>query len=608
MAEVAGLLLGAIPIAIWALDKYAESFEAFHHDSVTIRTLRADLTTQRKRLGLTYERIGLDKPSQRELEERVKMHFPDISEDILFTFKRVAEILSELLRDLDVDLQSRPLWTNEPPERVTWEWRRVKRSFKVKKRNRLIDELRKYNENLETLCRAAPDIPARDDGRTVGELIQRFNDKRCNVIRERMRSLHRALNTDMDCACSSPHEIALSLDWVAHESVSKAVQIFISYSAKSQQQGLPYCAWRTLQVRQEKTFIEEGRFQPKTSVVVFSALTVLVAPPPSPSRFSKAWFRRKSSKISGALKTFSPPQSRPTTPVPQEKPTAPLLGDGKLPATRLNGVRSRVCCQQLSRRWSLSGYICDPDKPGDQEQWFLLSHADNMPNAARPLPLTALIASPQADQQSFSPALSLKQRFGIAAALCWSVLHLHGSPWLGKEWDTRQLKVLCARLQHGNVSSRHPFISCFLPSSAHQDPTTEQTTLEDNPASQRRITDLMQKLLFDLGVVLIELCLEVQLADLRAAYRDARSEAPTTTADNLGYTDIIREKVERVRHRGGDGYGDAIEKCYKFSFPGSESKRRFEIPDFRRTFYETVVAPVQATYQMMPEISSYLPE
>lgn len=102
-----GLLLGGIPIAIWALGKYAEPFDAFHHDRLAIQTLQADLTTQRKRLELTYERIGLEEPSQSELEERVKASFPDVGTDLLFTFGRIADIVSELLKDLEVDVQKK---------------------------------------------------------------------------------------------------------------------------------------------------------------------------------------------------------------------------------------------------------------------------------------------------------------------------------------------------------------------------------------------------------------------------------------------------------------------------------------------------------------------
>ncbi|KAK4195456.1 hypothetical protein QBC40DRAFT_301140 [Triangularia verruculosa] len=296
------------------------------------------------------------------------------------------------------------------------------------------------------------------------------------MIRERMKSFYRALSSGMNCTCSSPHEVTVSLDWAAHEAESRAVQIAISYAIQSPQ-----------------------------------------------SRQSSAWRKLQNPQF--------------------------------------------IPCRAKDRLW-LEYMVFAPDI-GDHEQRFVLSYAENLLGAARPLPLESLIASPLARERPFS-ALSVKYRYGIAAALCWSALHLTGSPWLGEGWNTWHAKVLSEGVEYGR--------------------------------------DLMRNLVFDLGILLIELCLKIPLASLRMAHKDARLASPTTVPEDVSYTKRVDELVEEVRGEIGDSYGDAVERCVKFVFQGSESKRRFEVPEFRRIFYETVVAPVQATYQMMPETASYLPE
>jgi hypothetical protein len=107
MAEVAGLVLGGIPIAIWALEKYAEPFEAHRNYHITIQTLRADLTMQRNQLEITLRNIGLENPSTAELQECLRSKFPSIHQDIVTIIKAMDERASKLLEDLDIDINGK---------------------------------------------------------------------------------------------------------------------------------------------------------------------------------------------------------------------------------------------------------------------------------------------------------------------------------------------------------------------------------------------------------------------------------------------------------------------------------------------------------------------
>lgn len=60
-------------------------------------------------------------------------------------------------------------------------------------------------------------------------------------------------------------------------------------------------------------------------------------------------------------------------------------------------------------------------------------------------------------------------------------------------------------------------------------------------------------------------------------------------------------KLDEVRREAGDSYGDSVERCVKFCFPGRDMYKDFDFSQFHQQFYETVVAPVQATHLMYPD-------
>ncbi|KAK0711814.1 hypothetical protein B0H67DRAFT_491356 [Lasiosphaeris hirsuta] len=488
MAEVVGLVLGGIPLAIWALGKFSEALDAFHGDQFEIKTFQTDLTLQFRRLELTLDRMGLplgSNPSRRELEAAIKEKFSDM-ETVL---------------------------TAKPLDKIRSDWRKVKRTFKRSRRRELIDGLRKWNGELDDLFQGRPEVPSTSVGKAAQGLIRRFDPKRCNVIRGQMSSFYRALSSGMGCICLQPHEVVIGLDWSVYEAES-SMRIPMAISC--------------------------GTNSP--------------LPSPPPSRLSRTWVRSKASKIGVLFKPSPPSETTPPTP-PEGKMQFFVPRLGEMEETR---------------------------------------HVFHQTPSGYETPVSTLISG---------ICSRIRHRYGIAAALCWSVLHLGGSPWVGEGWDTWQAKVFSATSAEDSggpcLMSRYPYVSCLLPS-----PPPPPSTPADRRAG---FDDVMRSLVFDLGVLLIELCLKSSFANLRAAYRAAQSGGcETIPGESRAWG--VKGLVEEVRSEIGDNYGDAIERCVKFVFPMSETKRRFENPEFRRAFYETVVAPVQATYELILETASYLPE
>jgi len=402
-----------------------------------------------------------------------------------------------------------------------------------------------------------------------------------------MKALHRALNFGIDCKCGPPHEVTVELNWAACESdLKRMVQIAMPYQDGPAHGQSPSC-WR--------------KFQVISKAVAPTGLTgQLLAPPgelprsPSPTSF----IRSKLTRINLFTSSSDSSICTPTT-------SCRIVSDKVLTTSVVTPALSEIrgLCAQVRRQcdaWTLTGLLRDPDSKSETPHIFLLNHivdGTEVPRVAKPLELKSLIASQQLEGKSQSRlALSAQQRYGIAAALCWSVLHLSGSPWLREQWRRKQAKILIEKTDAGrDVLSRHPCISCLLPSAMESPPQQITTTKNTTTADFSHL--IPNKLIFELGILLIELCINKPLSGLKLSSNLGPS--PDSAAPLEDYSTAV-SMLDEVRSLIGNGYGDAVELCVKFVFRGGiGSTKEFEHPDFRREFYETVVAPVQATYLIM---------
>jgi hypothetical protein len=243
-----------------------------------------------------------------------------------------------------------------------------------------------------------------------------------------------------------------------------------------------------------------------------------------------------------------------------------------------------VCTER--NPWTLTGFLKDPDE--DQAQQFSLDHNQtDSPKIIKAVPLKSLLSSPEQSTQQRSPYLSLsaKERYGIAASIAWSVLHLSGSPWFTDHWDQKQVSIFFEKNQGGReVLSRHPCASYVFssPATPEEPPTNDFKHLIPN------------RTLFALGIFLIELCINKSFAEIRKA---GESVTPASLLDDY---QAALGNLDEVKRLAGDSYGYAAERCVKSSFQMRDEYKDFEISQFRQQFHDAVVAPVQATYLMFP--------
>ncbi|KAL4988839.1 hypothetical protein BDW68DRAFT_176506 [Aspergillus falconensis] len=561
MAEVSGLVLGGIPLAIWALEKYAEPFEAFHNYRTSIETFRADLILQHRQLQTTLCNIGLgNEPSSEELRECFDTEFSDISCELMSIVQRMDDVTAGLLKNLNIDVKGKP---NVLPDRALWEWRRVKHSLNIKRRSKVIDDLRHWNEDLRRSLEKS-EVPAVDDSGKVQDLKRRFNLRRCNSIRQCLSSLHRALESGFHCACSSPHRAAIDLDWAAYESdTAKPFKVAVSYRTNSQLHQLPD-SWQKLHITS---------YSPSKITDLVPKLPTPLAPTartPSPTVSLRY---RMVHKFRSLSRSSAPP------PTPPEVSTVSALVSTS-EKTQITSLCDKVCTECNS--WTLAGFLKDPDE--DQDREFSVDYIQtDSSKIIRAVPLKSLLSS---HEQIPYNSLSAKQRFGIAASTAWSVLHLSDSPWLRDQWDERQTIIFLEKTQCGReVLSRNPCASC----------TFSTPSIREEPSINDFKHLIPNRTVFSLGIFLIELCLSKSFAEMRQPGESG------TSASLLDDYQTALSKLDEVYRLAGDSYGDAAARCVKLQFDGRDQYKDFSFSQFRRQFYDAVVAPVQATYLMFPD-------
>jgi hypothetical protein len=207
------------------------------------------------------------------------------------------------------------------------------------------------------------------------------------------------------------------------------------------------------------------------------------------------------------------------------------------------------------------------------------------------MPLKSLLLTQQPIPPHQLPphlTLSAKQRYGLAAALAWAILHLSCTPWLNDAWDREQVNVFLEGTAAGReLLSRNPFISYLF--ETHATPSTP------TPANHFNSSQIRNKTLFVLGILLIELCINKPFEEFRQ--QGPAGSTATTTPDDFK---IAESKIDEVYNQAGNSYGYAVQRCLRCEFPGRDVTKNFDFSTFRRHFYNNVVAPVQATYIRHP--------
>ncbi|ETS03700.1 hypothetical protein M419DRAFT_74517 [Trichoderma reesei RUT C-30] len=564
MAEAVGIALSVLPIVIWALEKYSEPLDAYSDYHRAIGTLQANLQIQRMHLEATLQSIGLRHPTPRELADCLRQRFPSHHREIAFIVRQMDEMMIGMMDGLQVDMSRKPLWTtHDSPDRISWEWRRVKRSFRTKKCDKMIRDLRSWNDDLRHLVQSAAAAEPRppDESHAIQRVRRLYNRGNCESVRRTLRSLHRALQAGLLGDGDACHQVCIELNSLhAGGFPLLTFRIGVLHGADGVESS---AAW--------KLFYAAGEAAQGSSVSDSQ-------PYPFPSRPSTLRSRRS---VEDTSITSIPP-------LPQK----PLIPCPPPPITNLCNALSSP-----SHTEELFGSLKDPtpsstssssSSSSHEGTFFSLSHLSRNHDAIiREISLEKIIAT---ESQRVAPAiqpLSAKRRYGIAASLAWAVLYLADSPWLSQGLNRHKVKLFLQRKQANGFISLSE--KAYLASSLSKPTTTTLPSPASSSASLRHITATTRRtpksLIFDLGILLIELAVNQSFS------RDSLSAILQHDYRPL------KNYLDRVEQEAGIYYFNAAQRCVYGVFLADQGQMDFDLDMFQHEFYSTVVAPLQATYE-----------
>ena len=184
--------------------------------------------------------------------------------------------------------------------------------------------------------------------------------------------------------------------------------------------------------------------------------------------------------------------------------------------------------------------------------------------------------------------LSRRQRLEIAVTLASSVLQLHQSPWLSEIWSKKDIKFFFQGLDKDNQPLiNHAYVSRSF------SPSASRSTLQLSPNLRNNdILDslIINKTLFALGIVLVELCLNKPLEDLRTPQPN---DDIVTTGNLIDDYQTAVNKIDAVFEKAGTNYGFVVQRCLRCQFELQDSKKQLDFDVFKRLVYEGVLAPLE---------------
>lgn len=180
-------------------------------------------------------------------------------------------------------------------------------------------------------------------------------------------------------------------------------------------------------------------------------------------------------------------------------------------------------------------------------------------------------------------ALKRSKRMRFAVTLASSVLQLHDTPWLSKDWDTGKVFLI---KRPGADGYDAPFISQDFKKG-----TTVEHVVDMTSGLVRNRT------LFALGVVLIELCYQKSITELHKA-SDGRQNTGNSLEEFVTSLKTVDRLVDDLEDEAGRSYSDAVRRCILCDF--DRSSKSLADPGFQKAVYEGVVAELRKNFSWLP--------
>ncbi|KAJ3580542.1 hypothetical protein NPX13_g21 [Xylaria arbuscula] len=554
--EVAGLVLGGIPIVLYAFDNYKRCLEPgknyWRYES-TLSMIRSHVFVQQEQLDVTLRNIGLVNPTRVELELHLtKLYSTSKCVEFMAIIDNMETIVRKIMDKLDIDMKGKPQWTTESEDRISWEWRRY------------------WNNALKNIFEKA-EIPSLESDSFLNKIQASFNQENCDKARQDYVIMHDMLSKTWTCNCQV-HRGNIRLDWHTSK-IALADRLLLTVPLEGGSQ------WNDISVN--------FQIPVDTTAMQLTNTKRDISPPvpraPSPSKRDKL-----KEMFSMGRRSNSSRQSL-TIPIAQSTPLQTIPNPRQ---------EIRCLCDYMKHGKDLgTGYITDQNT---SNICLLIELAPPASQPRKASSLSSFLGLSKVAQQHPTPVLlSRKQRFSIAAAAVWAILYLYGSPWMNEDWGGKEeIQLFVEGTGAARQLVEYPALECTFKSITRQQSTTRKEKLE---VERFQSSQIRNKELFALGILLIELCLGKTFEQIRQESQDHSRPSASLGISSSPIDDfeIANRQTDSIYLEAGDLYGYAVQRCLRCEFPGRDVTKTFEFSPFRQNFFNGVVAPIQATYEVL---------
>ncbi|KAH6642192.1 hypothetical protein C7974DRAFT_350533 [Boeremia exigua] len=554
--EIAGVVLGALPLVIAALEHYAtgvQTFKRYWCYKGEFRSLLVRIRSQRTIYLNTIQRLltGIvrvehmanlmedpggaawhDQHLNDELEKRLGRAYDDYRDNMEAMKSALKTMMKKLALNAEGKVQCPDVNT------FHYEYQRLKFSLKKSAYEEQITRLTTHNATLSTLLKQSLDL---EQSRKA---VACPNFK---ALQNYAREFFQILRSGMQCTSGCiDHAVNLRLEnrkaKDRHEDLSPFRVVFTRASNEK---------WKEADVR---CLAEE--IQPTS--------------PPTYVPMSGA----RSGSVRHTRFSLPDPNQLQSTTITVTQPRTTLSAVGTAGLTCITDL-----CQTMHRPQTLAADSC---------VGYLLDSADRKHGIYPRLQSPASTAQPQWSSYSLAQVLTepsiiglhLRQgdKLGIAMYLSSSMLQLYGTPWLNEQWCNKDIYfVHQPGLKMAEISKR-PYVYRELSAAAA------------SQAGQMQLAPSLKssKTLFSLGTVLIELWYGKPIEQL-AAERNFQGthDLAWYTAERLIQTDLPYE--------AGALYTDVVKRCIRCEF-GPVNIDLSE-DSFQKIVFDRVVEPLETAFK-----------
>ncbi|KAL5415698.1 hypothetical protein PMIN06_002302 [Paraphaeosphaeria minitans] len=611
--EVAGLVLGAFPLIITALEHYRDGFEPLHEwwtfESEFVNFIE-EVKTQQDRFDNNLERLlSPFKFSDTQMNALLSQQSPeawkgqDLQSGLMERLGRSYDSYMAICRKMNKTLRHLEKLVGirdgaslyVAASKWNLEMHRLRVSFS-KKKFKHVQLLRKYNIELKDLLssndKLAPFRRVRKEEHLMASLWN---------TRQHSQAFYTALKSRWDCTCGMSHESRIRLDVLDRDQRSTDPILHVLFMIPSIRKHVKVCT-RELQKTSEQgatpkvtlpghTLQElKNRFQQQSTVnktLSGSSTSRAVGKGMLQSTFAMTPLQPLA--VKGVMRSKKA-HSQPTPSLTQS--VSPVMATGSVATiqphtdklSRVQQMREiqNIRCSGM-RDWMSDagcfGYLAPTEAAGSPIYLYPDSEGMHPDNQLHATTLESILSSGQGEEAN-SRDFRMKRRLTCARTLAYAIPQFQSTSWLSSTWGKCDI--------------------LFISSTTELTPTTtklyiSKTFPSDGPARSASQEDC-ERSLQCLGIIMLELIFKKSLESLTLRQKFFGHDGQPTE-----FTDHNTAKVwhSEVEGECGDSMSDVVRRCLNCSFGPQPDWNSKDFLDAYRTHvlepFEKILEPWSKT-------------